>query len=380
MPTVTVVGAGPVGLRLAQRLSEDGWETIVLEEHPEVGTPEHCSGLLSVSGIRDSGLPVENCTQNAIVGAKLIAPNGLTLTIRRKQPVALVVDRTGLDKAMEQEAKKAKAIVQHNTKLIDVRKETVFVQHNQRGEMIKTKLVAGCDGVRSRVRELWKVQSPKEKFVHSYQAHVRGNFADPGLVELHFGNFAPGFFGWVIPQGKEYAKVGVGCATGNNPKASYDRFVQEKNIPISETLRENSFLIPCAEPLNELVRDNQLLCGDAAFQTKATTGGGIILGVQSAEVAANAITDHLKEKKPLNQYAKNMASINRELLSHWKMRKYFNSLNEQQINQLFEKLKKADMEEFLAEHWDMDKPTRFIGKMIATPSLWGFAGLAMKFR
>jgi len=169
------------------------------------------------------------------------------------------------------------------------------------------------------------------------------------------------------------------------------RIIQGDALTVLRTLPDASVHCVVTSPpywgLRAYLTVPQVWGGDAECEhawtkisTKATTGGGIILGVQSAEVAANAITDHLKEKKPLNQYAKNMASINRELLSHWKMRKYFNSLNEQQVNQLFEKLKKANMEEFLAEHGDMDKPTRFIGKMISTPSLWGFAGLAMKFR
>ena len=48
---ITVVGAGPIGLRTATGLKQEGWDVTVLEEHSEVGVPANCSGLLSISGL-----------------------------------------------------------------------------------------------------------------------------------------------------------------------------------------------------------------------------------------------------------------------------------------------------------------------------------------
>ncbi|RLI20602.1 hypothetical protein DRO47_04730, partial [Candidatus Bathyarchaeota archaeon] len=46
---VTVIGAGPSGLIAAREVTEKGFDVKVVEEDPEVGVPNHCAGLLSLS-------------------------------------------------------------------------------------------------------------------------------------------------------------------------------------------------------------------------------------------------------------------------------------------------------------------------------------------
>ena len=52
---VVIVGAGPAGSTAAKAAAERGAKTILLEEHPQIGLPQHCCGLLygSKSGIGD---------------------------------------------------------------------------------------------------------------------------------------------------------------------------------------------------------------------------------------------------------------------------------------------------------------------------------------
>ena len=52
MSDVTIVGAGSSGLRLAKKLAEADIDVNVLEDHPEIGLPEHCSGLISARNNR----------------------------------------------------------------------------------------------------------------------------------------------------------------------------------------------------------------------------------------------------------------------------------------------------------------------------------------
>ncbi len=44
---ILIVGAGPVGCYTAQLLKERGYKPIVLEEHPNVGKPVQCAGIVS---------------------------------------------------------------------------------------------------------------------------------------------------------------------------------------------------------------------------------------------------------------------------------------------------------------------------------------------
>ena len=47
-----VIGAGPAGLLAAQEIALKGYNVGVLEEHPTVGKPDHCAGILSISGLK----------------------------------------------------------------------------------------------------------------------------------------------------------------------------------------------------------------------------------------------------------------------------------------------------------------------------------------
>src|SRR5262249_44929314 len=44
---VIVIGGGPAGLYTALLLAQGGVDVIVLEEHPNIGVPTHCTGIVS---------------------------------------------------------------------------------------------------------------------------------------------------------------------------------------------------------------------------------------------------------------------------------------------------------------------------------------------
>src|SRR5919197_4088309 len=53
---VLIAGASVSGLLAAREIAARGLSVAVLEEDAEIGTPEHCGGLVSVAGIRDLGV------------------------------------------------------------------------------------------------------------------------------------------------------------------------------------------------------------------------------------------------------------------------------------------------------------------------------------
>ena len=379
MNLVTVVGAGPVGLKAAIDLQSEGWHTVVLEEDKIVGEPENCSGLLSVSGLKLAGLNVSGVATNEIFGARIFSPNKKTvLEIKRPSPVAVVVNRAKFDQKIAREAEKKGVEIKHNCRLIDVKKETVFVQHEGRGELMKSRIILGADGVNSKVREIMGIKPGKENYVHSIQVKASGNF-DQKLVEMYFNEEAKDFFAWVIPEGNGSAKIGLGTRLGLNPKTALDNFIardlSDKNIEIKSMA---SFLIPVGKPLPEIVKGNLLIAGDAAWQVKSSTGGGIITGILGSRLAAKTISNHFKHKTSLEEYKKHVQKLNKELELHWKIRKYFNSLSLQQVDDLMLKLKKAKVEEFLEKHGDMDRPSLFVNKFIQSPSRWGLFPIGLK--
>jgi len=371
---ITVIGAGPIGLRTAISLKEQGWDVTVIEEHEEIGVPANCSGLLSVTGLNKNKIDFSEVTVNRIYGTKMFSPNKTMLRIERDKPVALVVDRTKLDKSMEKKAIKKDIEIKKSTRMIDKRKDTVFVQHEQRGEMLKTRFVVGADGAASKTRKLVMPKVDPQAFIRTIQITAKGSFNEK-LVEVHFGDFCKGFFAWVIPENKTTARIGLGVNGKYNAREALHKFIKEMELDI---LNESSFVIPITKPVKEIQKDNIFLVGDAAYQTKATTGGGIITGSIASDILVKTISDHLKHKKPLTDYWKNLSPLNKELELHWKIRKYFNSLNEKQIDSMFKKFRKAGMEEFLEKHGDMDFPSKFVNKMILSPSKWGLLPMGLR--
>src|SRR5690349_24779802 len=96
---VIVAGGSVSGLLAARELSAGGASVVVLEEDSEIGTPEHCGGLVSINGIRDLGLvPNSNAIENSnIAKAKILSYSGGFEIDAQKQNV-IVLDRRVFDK------------------------------------------------------------------------------------------------------------------------------------------------------------------------------------------------------------------------------------------------------------------------------------------
>ena len=375
---VTVIGAGPAGLACARKSQELGWKTTIIEDHPTVGDPVACTGLISATGVDELRIrrQVEEVLVNKIKGAQIFSPNHEMIEIKRSNPVAYVIDRGKFDRVLAKDAVDAGAELKLNTKMIDIRNETIFTEYKGRGELLKSKIIVGADGVNSKTRGLAGISTNIKDFVHAYQVVAKGNF-DPNYVQVYVGEYSKNFFAWIVPENEETARIGLASTSGNIRK-DFNVFVAEKNIS-GEFCDMCSSLIPIGEPLKNIVKNNIMLVGDSAFQTKATTGGGIMIGMEAGRIAGQAINDHIKEGKPLKDYEKACAGINKELKIHWKVRQYLNNKNEDELDKLFRRMRNAKIGEFLSEHGDMDKPSRFIGKVLSKPSLWGMFSEALRF-
>ena len=70
---VVVVGAGPVGGFLAQRMSEGGASVLLLEEHAQIGRPFQCAGLVNPEAMSLTGL--QDTVLTPIWGARIHSPS-----------------------------------------------------------------------------------------------------------------------------------------------------------------------------------------------------------------------------------------------------------------------------------------------------------------
>lgn len=376
MSFITVVGGGPVGLQTALNLKQNGFDVSLIEEHREIGKPVQCAGLISKTGYNELKLNTEEAIVNEIKGARIFSPRGIELKIKKSETAAYVIDRYKFDQSFYKKALKAGLEVNLNSKLLDIRKDSLFLETKGHGELKKSKIIVGADGANSIVRHIIMQDIPQENFVHTFQIRAKGIF-NPEFVELHFGELAKGLFTWIIPENNSTARIGLATKMGENPAENLKKFVEKKGL-VLDVLDKTSALIPIAKPLKTAVKENILLVGDSGFHTKADTGGGIIFGLKAANICSETISNHLKKHKSLAEYDKNLGALNKELLTHWKIHSFIQKTPPNKIDEFFYRAKKAGIEEFLSEHGDMDKPSSFIGKAMRTPKLWGLIPELMK--
>ncbi|MEK6902040.1 MAG: NAD(P)/FAD-dependent oxidoreductase, partial [archaeon] len=138
---ITIVGAGSAGLRLAKNLAQQDIPVTVYEDHPEIGIPEHCSGLISARNTKELGFDLRESFTNDIYGAKLFSPNNTQLRIESKKPVAHVMDRSLFDKTLYKEAIAAGANIELSTSVMNVKGNTIFTQSRGKGGMKKSDII-----------------------------------------------------------------------------------------------------------------------------------------------------------------------------------------------------------------------------------------------
>ena len=99
---IVVIGAGPAGSMSALEAVRHNCDVIILEEHPTVGDPNHCSGLISKQGIERLSVPYPtSIVDNEVNAVNFWSPSNYKLTIKRKRKGELLVfQRNNLDRVL----------------------------------------------------------------------------------------------------------------------------------------------------------------------------------------------------------------------------------------------------------------------------------------
>jgi digeranylgeranylglycerophospholipid reductase len=282
-----VVGAGPAGSRFARRAAERDYTVLVFEQGA-VGEPLACSGHVSTDiweyvpeGMRDE------LFQNDIHGAHFHVggPGTDSQSFYKRETVSNVIDRVGLDETLARAASAAGADVRDHHTVTAVRERCDRVEIVAKGpdgtETHEARMVAGCDGPRSRVRNECGLPTPGE-FLHG----VLGFDSTPDqqdFVDVHLT--VPEFFAWRIPRGKSGVEYGMAVTPSADVSSRFADFCEAYGVDVSHRC---SGAIPIGPP-SRVTGRRSFLIGDAAGQTKPFTGGGILYGMRAADHAARTI-------------------------------------------------------------------------------------------
>jgi digeranylgeranylglycerophospholipid reductase len=388
---VAVVGGGPIGCHIAGQIASKGRQVVVFEEHPTIGEPLHCAGLVTQRVLDIAASPRNSIVQNTIYGAVIHSPAGSLLTIGGDKAYALVIDRQKFDESLANKASKSGAMLLTHQKLISVKKQRAFltldIQHDEQVTPVHCQLLIGADGAHSRIRHSFGFPRPIE-LLHGLSAELATSTLDPKYVHIFVGKkIAPGFFAWVIPTDPQGTTARVGlCVRKQDARCLHQYFTTLLNHPLLQgttVLRRFGGTIPLG-PLKKTTTDHLMIVGDAAAQVKPTSGGGLYPGLLCATHCSNRAEEAFQQQrfdeKFLQEYHTAWTKeIGRELSLGMRFRRIFTHFTDHQFDKYLEKLKTQKILDTINAYGDIDYPSRLAFPLLKTaPSLLSLAPTLLK--
>jgi digeranylgeranylglycerophospholipid reductase len=381
---VIVVGAGPCGSFTALKLAKLGRTVTVFEEHSQIGVPSHCAGHLSIKGLKQLGLhplPPE-IVENTFYGANFYSPKGNKFSVHLSSPVTCAVDRAKFDKYIAEKAQDAGANYRLNSRVEALILKNAFVKgaivkHEEKTENRQASVVLDAEGISSRLTREAGLPTP-HNLVKGIEAQVENvKDAESDAVDVYLGkNYAPGLYAWLIPKKDGKAKVGLAARTGN-PKELLQKLML-KHPAASRKLRSARISkatfhpITLGGPTAQTHSNGFLAVGDAASQVKPTTGGGVILGMTCAQVAAEVVSQALGKndfsKEFLGEYQNRCREIfGFDMKIMLRMRKTLDALPDEKVDDAIALCAKLGLDKTLQNVKDIDFQGQTLLRVLRSP-------------
>jgi geranylgeranyl reductase family protein len=383
---VVVIGAGPAGCLAAKYASKYGASTLLLEEHERIGSPVHCTGLLSTGVLKECELSEGKFILNRVRGAYIYSPSGRSLAIDGRETKAYVVDREEFDRELADRAIAQGVEALLNTKAIKYSRGKIIAVSSGKQFEVKCRVAIAADGLKSKIArdaELGRVK----KVLSGAQVEAGFLPRDASFVEIFLGrDFAPGFFAWAVPIDSSSARIGV--ATFRNAARYLDRLLSGHPVASERyTGMKRNFImggIPIGT-LRKTVAPGLIVVGDAAGQVKPTSGGGVYMSAICAkiagEVAAKAALKGDTAEGRLLEYEKRWRSkVGKELSIGLTLHECFTKLSDKQIEEFIEVMGDSEILQIIAEYGDIDKPSIVFKKLLFSkkiPKLWELFKIAV---
>ncbi|HEC56268.1 MAG TPA: NAD(P)/FAD-dependent oxidoreductase [Candidatus Syntrophoarchaeum butanivorans] len=359
---IIVVGAGPGGSMAAKTAAELGLDVLMVEKRQEIGTPVRCAEGVGKEGLTRYISPDKRWISCEVEGARIYAPDGSYLTMKKTGKSGYVLERKVFDRVLAQEAVRAGASVVVKCRasgLIfdDGRVAGVELVHFGEKFCVKSDLVIAADGIESKVGRWAGIDtSLRLDDIESCAQYLMSGLELDGLfTEFYLGNdLAPGGYAWVFPKGDRMANVGIGINAarmrGLRPIDYLNRFVRSK-FPYGKILEVVVGGVAVCGPIERTVTDGLMLVGDAARQSDPLTGGGIInameAGTIAGEVAARAIEHGDTSAAGLEAYEKRWREgIGKKIGKMLRAKNVFFGLSDRELNAISASLQGEDIDSF----------------------------------
>ena len=355
MYDAVIAGGSISGLLTAREIAKGGHSVLVLEEGFEVGSPEHCGGLVSKNALKELGIePSQKTFDSEIECAKIFSPDGKEITINSEKQKIIVINRRELDKQAARQAKDNGAEISVKTSFQEKINNGVKTSNGD----VECKFFVDCRGV-SRL-----ANKDRDGILLTAQYEVYADWIKKGQVEVYFDQEKyPEFFAWVIPSGEGVGKIGV-SGKGINTSIRMDEFLKSKGD--FSTIRKIFAPIWIKGPIKNFVEKNTIIVGDAAGQAKPTTAGGIFSCGMAGIMAGRAISEAIEsgDSALLMNYEKQWKEkFGKEFDKQNLARKILARLDNGTVNKLFNSIT-PEIEDDISNKEDFDFHTSSILRLL----------------
>ena len=311
---VLVVGAGPGGGNAALQCARKGLSTMIIEDHPAIGTPVHCGECISEIACENLNLELpEHVISLRVHGIRVIFPDGTEKCLTEE---GYVLEKHLFERWIAEEATEAGASMHLNHKLTSMKRVEEdgrfagWLCDGKGDEFpIRAKVVIDASGVAAVCSKIVKVTDEKPlnemgKVVAGMQYEMLEVPTDGYLDFYIWPKYAEKGYLWMIPKCDGRANVGLVTEDRPRAKKALDEFIdithfkELKQVPPPWKEKGNPAFggtIPISGPFDNTHYDGLMLVGDAAGFTSPLFEGGSHLALKSAVYAADTAAAAIAE-------------------------------------------------------------------------------------
>jgi flavin-dependent dehydrogenase len=325
-----VAGGSVAGLTFAAEAAKRGISVLVAEEHPEIGEPEKCDGLVSLRGLRRFGFaPDPQVVQNTIATGVIHSPSDKRISLSAGGMEVVVLDRSAYDKQIATTAESWGAKLRTGARAVLVKEELSGVTVKVGQELFEAKYYVDCTGPSALGRG---------GILSAAKYEIEADWISEKEVEIFLdAEKYPGFFAWVIPFGYNKAKVGV-AGQGIDSFGALDSFLSSRPYRL---LRRVAAPIYVGGPVDRFVEGRKIRVGESAGQVKPTTAGGIMTSIAGGVLAARWASEAIQLGRPaeLANYQPDWeARFMKEMKSMLRLRNVFMKLSNTDLESIVDAL------------------------------------------